>query len=277
MKWYYAQNNQRHGPVSENEFDFLVHQKKILPGTLVWNETMAEWRPLREVQPATPPPLPAPSIWDARQRAALSAPPERDGPAWEERDSIGGLNAAVKTVVDLLGNSDRAFTRMKRAADAAGPFFFALFLGYVGYYANFVFAILLLRLDAQNLAWPWILFTSDYFVGFIIILAFFFIPVLVALIVMLNSVVIHFSLMLMGGLKQPFQATWRVVNYSLGASLALLFIPALGWPLATVCNLILMTIGIARIHDISTGRAAIALAPVVFYTCLFMLLRLGMV
>jgi hypothetical protein len=275
MKWYYAQNNQRQGPVSESEFDFLVHQKKILPGTLVWNETMTDWRPLREVQPEQePPPAPSPSVWDAPRQPPPASAPERDGPAWEERDSIGGLKAATRTVRDLLGNSNWTFAHMKRVADAAGPFCFALFLGYLGYYANFAFSVIILRLNGGNLARTWILLNSDYFVGFLATMAYFFIPLFITLIVTLNSVVIHFSLALTGGVKQPFQTTWRVVNYSLGASMALLFIPVLGMPLATVWNLVLLTVGTARMHDVPPGRAVIAVAPVVLYTALFMLLKL---
>ena len=43
MNWYYAENNQRNGPVSEDEFAQLVRDGKIAPAMLVWSEGMAGW------------------------------------------------------------------------------------------------------------------------------------------------------------------------------------------------------------------------------------------
>jgi len=275
MNWYYAQNNQRQGPVSENEFDFLVHQKKILPDTLVWNEGMANWQPLGEVQPEPPPP-PPPYAWDAPRVPDPSAAMERNGPAWEDRDSIGGLNAAAMTVREVLGNPYRAFTLMKHMSDWAGPFCFALFMGGLGYYANLIYSIIICRLYPEELRGPALVLTSNYGALFMIISAYFFIPLFVTVVVVVNSVLIHFSLVLLGGARQPFQTTYRVVCYSFGASSALQFIPVLGLFLAPVWNLILMINGIAKMHDISTGKATFALMPIALYTGYFLLLRTGM-
>ena len=276
MKWYYAQNNQRHGPITESEFDFLVHQKKIMPDTLVWNETMPDWRPLCEVMPEEPPPLPQPDVWSAPKSPVLPAVPERDGPAWEERDSIGGVKAAALTVKELLLSPYIAFARMKTASDWFGPFCFALFLEMLGYYVNLAYTMIICRLNPGGLKGFALLFTSDYAVVFMVIFAYFFIPLFVGFLVVFNSVLIHIALILIGGVRQPFKATYRVVCYSFGTSSALQFIPVLGFFLTLVWNLSLMIRGIARMHEISLGKAAIALMPVALYTGYFILLCLGM-
>lgn len=57
MSWYYAQNGQRQGPISDGEFNTLIKGKVITPSTLVWQEGMAEWRPYGELaQEAAPEP-----------------------------------------------------------------------------------------------------------------------------------------------------------------------------------------------------------------------------
>lgn len=47
MDWYYAEDNKRQtGPLSRQEFDAKVREGIIRPDTLVWNESLAEWKPL---------------------------------------------------------------------------------------------------------------------------------------------------------------------------------------------------------------------------------------
>ena len=278
MKWYYAINNQRQGPVSENEFDFLVHQKKITPDTLVWNETMPAWRPLRDVRPEAPPPVPPAFDWSSRAAVEPTqpAPPRRDGPPWEERDTIGGLKAAGWTVLDLLRSPTFTFSRMKRESDWAGPYCFALFFWGISTFANLAYLIIVSRSMQDNLKMPWLIFTSNYFTGFMAAFIYFFLPVCVAVIVLLNSALIHFCLSIVGGSRMNFQATYRVVCYSLGASAALQVIPQIGPLLGAVFNLVLLVRGIAGVHEVSPLKAFLAVIPVVICACLFVLIGLGM-
>lgn len=43
MQWYYAIDGQRHGPVTQADFDQLVNSGQIKADTLVWREGMANW------------------------------------------------------------------------------------------------------------------------------------------------------------------------------------------------------------------------------------------
>lgn len=60
MNWFYADNGQQRGPVSEAEFDSLASSGAIQPSTLVWCEGMAAWKPLSEVRPAVAAPAGSP-------------------------------------------------------------------------------------------------------------------------------------------------------------------------------------------------------------------------
>jgi len=45
MSWYYADNNERRGPIEEAAFQALVNAGTIKPDTLVWRDGLADWVP----------------------------------------------------------------------------------------------------------------------------------------------------------------------------------------------------------------------------------------
>jgi uncharacterized RDD family membrane protein YckC len=51
MQWYYSNKGKRLGPVSQAEFDQLVHDGVITADTLVWREGMPDWRAYSTVAP----------------------------------------------------------------------------------------------------------------------------------------------------------------------------------------------------------------------------------
>jgi len=80
MPWYYANNDQRLGPVSDTEFARLARDKIIHDETLVWQHGMPDWKTYAEVAPKlptselNPPPIPG--------------MPERAGPSISDVETI---------------------------------------------------------------------------------------------------------------------------------------------------------------------------------------------
>jgi uncharacterized RDD family membrane protein YckC len=66
MEWFYANNSQQSGPVSEVDFGKLVRTGVVSPETLVWREGMKDWQPYREVAPSEAPLHVPPPIEDSR-------------------------------------------------------------------------------------------------------------------------------------------------------------------------------------------------------------------
>jgi len=56
MNWYYAEQGQQAGPVSDEQLDEMLRSGKIQPETLVWHEGMAAWATCREAKGGTIPP-----------------------------------------------------------------------------------------------------------------------------------------------------------------------------------------------------------------------------
>ena len=48
MEWYYAENNERRGPVSDAELDGLIRAGRVTASTQVWRNGWENWAPLGE-------------------------------------------------------------------------------------------------------------------------------------------------------------------------------------------------------------------------------------
>jgi len=60
MNWYYVDQGQQTGPVSDAQFEELVRSGKVQPDTLIWREGMAAWVPYREAGNSSNPSGPTP-------------------------------------------------------------------------------------------------------------------------------------------------------------------------------------------------------------------------
>lgn len=76
MKWFYADKNDQQIEVDESELDELIESGTVSGSTLVWNESMSDWKPASSVfsdrwDAATEPP----SITPYQQEEALRSSP----------------------------------------------------------------------------------------------------------------------------------------------------------------------------------------------------------
>jgi hypothetical protein len=58
MNWFYAAGQERKGPLPEAQLKELIAAGTVRAETLVWNETLTDWVPLKNTALAGPPPLP---------------------------------------------------------------------------------------------------------------------------------------------------------------------------------------------------------------------------
>ncbi len=81
MNWYYLENSEQRGPVTEPELTELAQRGTIGPDTYVWADGMTDWKRYREVSasqagavPPTSPPAPEVKIEITTTPAAVSKP-----------------------------------------------------------------------------------------------------------------------------------------------------------------------------------------------------------
>ena len=285
MNWYYTENNQQRGPVTEGEFEQLVREGKITPDTLVWREGMAQWQVYREIAPATSSLVP-PLLDDN----TTSASPERDGPPWENRASLGLFNVILETIKGVLFEPAATFAHMKREGGLAAPLQYGLLAGSVGAYAGVVYNLISNQLQTQviktsdlsNANMPFQLGGGGFHLGaaglvFALLLALFLVPLALAIVSFIHAAILHLCLMLLGGANQPFETTYRVVCYSFGSTAVFQLIPICGSMIGGVWNIVVTSIGIAKAHEISTGKAVLAVLLPLICCCGLMIVILTLI
>ena len=103
MQWYYAENNQQVGPISEQEFQSLVNSGRITAETLVWREGWADWQEAGSVFPQLQPAMSstpeAPPVATSGSDATASYCP---GPRRRRSGPNLGLLAVLAAAVLLL-------------------------------------------------------------------------------------------------------------------------------------------------------------------------------
>ncbi len=240
---------------------------------LGWMEGMPTWRPLSELEsfraptPAPPPPqveAPGPTTTAQPVVPVATALNLRPGLPWENRTSENFFNALFETIIMVLSKPDQAFAIMKREGGLGDPLLYAVICGSAGSLISLVYQFFLrslgMGMGRNGLG-------AIFGLGFFSILIIIFIPVLVLIGVFIGSAITHVCLMIVGGAKQPFETTLRVLSYGNGSAHLLNVVPFCGGLLALVAALIVGSIGLARAHETDTWRAVVAILLPLIVCC----------
>jgi hypothetical protein len=89
----------------------------------------------------------------------------------------------------------------------------------------------------------------------------------------IGSGILHVLLMLIASTKQPFETTFRVVAYTSGSTSPINIIPIIGGVISGIWGLVVLILGSAEAHEVSQGKAAVAvLLPAVICCALAFIL-----
>ena len=264
------------GAFPEEQVREGLRDGRFTPSDLGWREGMANWQPLSQFSefaadlaaaaPAMPPAqAPPPSnITPAGAGSTTETPAARSGLPWERRQERGLWNAFIETLQMVLTRPGVAFTTMKREGGLTEPLLYALIGGsfgmavYVIY--NFVFRSLALFPSRHS---PFANLVGG--LGWIALLV--LTPVFVVIGTFIISAILHLCLLLVGGAKQSFETTFRVICFSGGSVNPLLIIPLCGGLIVGVWKIVLYCIGLARAHETDSGRAVLAVLLPLIVCC----------
>src|SRR5437870_4720414 len=253
-----------------------IRAGRFLASDLGWREGMASWQPLSQFSefgedvaaaapaPAAPPTqTPTPPAMVAPPAGSTTAAP-RSGLPWDERHSKGLFHGFIETLQMVLTRPSEAFTAMKREGGVAEPLFYAVIGGTFGA----VFAV------AYNFAFRSLaLFPTRHTafenmiggVGLIFLLI--LMPLLIVIGTFIGAAIYHVSLMIVGGAKQSFETTFRVICFGGGSVSPLLVIPFCGGLVVLLWKIVVYSIGFARAHETDTGRAVVAVLLPLIVCC----------
>jgi hypothetical protein len=234
---------------------------------LGWREGMANWQPLSQFPEfadagaAATPPAPTPML----PGSTPSAAPARSGLPWDSRQTRGFFPAFIETLTMVLTRPGEAFTVMKREGGLGEPLIYGVIGSCAGFIVYWLFLMLMpsaamLGGDRNPLGH---MISFGFISIFIIILA----PVFAALGLFIHGAILHLCLMIVGGAKQPFETTFRVVCFTAGSTGPLIMIPFCGSLVAGVWSIVLYCIGLARAHETDTGRAVLAVFLPLIFCC----------
>jgi len=187
---------------------------------------------------------------------------------WED-PSQPWPRALIDTVGAFLSNPKQAFERVPVRGDVLRPLVFALIVGWVGTFFYGLWEMTLgdpLRSMLPDNRWagggsvP-----RGYWFAMMALGPFF-----TAFGLVVSSAIAHLFLLLLGGAKNGFAATFRAMCYVQVATLALA-VPFCGGLIGGIAVLAFEILGLSALHRISIGRAAVAvlLPTVLCCVCLF--------
>ena len=251
------------GAFSEEEVREGLRNGRFAPSDIGWREGMASWQPLSQfpelaaTAPAAPPP---------QTGATLISEPAapRSGLPWDERQTKGLFNAFIETLQMVLGKPVVAFTAMKREGGLGEPLLYAVIGGTFGgvFAVTYNFALRLFTPFGDRQGAVAHLFGG---LGWIFLLV--LTPLFVAIGMFVASAILHVCLMIVGGAKQSFETTFRVVCFAEGSVSPLLVIPFCGGVITGIWKIVLYCIGLARAHETETVRAVIAVLLPLIVCC----------
>ena len=174
-------------------------------------------------------------------------------PPWERRDRFGFLNALYLTIKDVLLAPGTFFHRMPSQVGLAQPLLFAVLLGLVATFFHWMYTLAGSSLQvfvqddiSQVMKAPIFSFFN-----------FLFSPITVSIGVFFQAGLTHLMLMILGGNRLGFEATFRVAAYS-EATAVLLMVPGCGAFLAVVWSLVVTVVGLYSIHETEPWKAVVA-------------------
>src|SRR5947209_8557597 len=264
------------GAFPEEQVREGIRAGRFLPSDLGWREGMASWQPLSQFSefgedvaaaapaPAAPPTqTPTPPAMVAPPAGSTTAAP-RSGLPWDERHSKGLFHGFIETLQMVLTRPSEAFTAMKREGGVGEPLLYAVIGGTFGavfaFAYNFAFRSLAL-FPTRHTAF------ENMIGGVGLIFLLILMPLLIVIGTFIGAAIYHVSLMIVGGAKQSFETTFRVICFGGGSVSPLLVIPFCGGLVVLVWKIVVYSIGFARAHETDTGRAAVAVLLPLIVCC----------
>ena len=185
---------------------------------------------------------------------------------WESGE--GFIGAFFKTTQEVLFSPTKFFKKAAAGEGYWSPFIFAMISGIIG--------------SGVALLWQWLFFSgvvphqifSVTTYSVFLTVAIISIPFTIALSILLGSGVTHLCLMIVGGNRRGFAPTFRAISYSYSATLFYI-VPLIGTFVGGIYLMILAILGVREGHEISTGKAVLAvLLPLIIVFGLGILLAI---
>ena len=210
---------------------------------------------------------------------AAASSPGRAKTAWEDPNTRWTVKGLLSSLKESLFAPSVFFRSMNVAGGITDPMLYALITGMVGWMTYYFWLIVLhdplsgyIPIKGAS--------EFDVFQGAGIAAAALVAPFMLIASLFIWAGCLHLILMMVRGAKNGFEATFRVVSYSVGAYIFLM-IPFCGALISAIWTIVLAIVGLKEAHGTTGGKASFAVLFPLIMCCavaaLFFLLVLGTV
>jgi hypothetical protein len=196
------------------------------------------------------------------------------GIPWEKRREMGFLPALLDNLRLCLFDPSKFFAEMPKRENVGAALFYIALLGWLGGLGGIVWDRIMegpRNQFLQSFGIPVPEPTLNPSVRTAITLAMsILLPVILVLVAFIAAGIFHVALWILGGAKEGFEATLRSYCYAAGSTSLFQWIPFCGGLIGLIWWLILQVYGFSRVHEISGGKAALAVVFPMALCCLFL-------
>jgi len=198
--------------------------------------------------------------------------PGAGGIPWDDRDRIGFFGALVETTRQVLTAPGAFFRAMPVTGGLGSPLLYAVVIGWVGLVASAFYSAVFRSIVGSSLGafsnrpeLASVLGWVESWAGFVAQVVFGGVAVVIG--VFVAAGILHLMLLVLGGARRDFEATFRVVSFAQATSV-LFLLPFCGQLIGGVWCLVLYVLGLAEAHQIGHGKAlAAVLLPLALVCC----------
>lgn len=191
-------------------------------------------------------------------------PTSRPGPPWEQPDRPF-FNRYMETARGALLDPNNFFATMRRVGGLGAPLTYGMLGMVVGLIGNFAVQF---AMPFGPFGFPPRIGDQMQAAGIGIVAALIMVPVVSILSLFIGSAIIHLVLSLVGGAREGYETTFRVLAYTNGSTGPLSIIPFCGGFIGAVWGIVVSIIGLAKAHETSTGKAAAAVLIPICVCCI---------
>ncbi len=175
------------------------------------------------------------------------------------------VNAFVETVKLVLTDPNRAFSQMRTTGGLGDPLLFGVIGGSIGTIIAIIISLMFNSLGmfasmASSARDSGLGGMLGFGVGGAVAIGRLIItPIAIVILLFIWAGLVHLCLMLVGGARKDFEATFRPLSFAYGSTALFMMLPCCGSLIALVWGLVADCIGLARSQEIDTGKAVLAI------------------
>jgi hypothetical protein len=257
-------NRENLGKFNDQEVADGLKTGRFLPTDLAWREPMPTWQPL-----STFTDLPEPSSEESVQIPVHGLPSESTEniePAWERASGLS-LGAAIETVRQVFSNPKTTFQNLPPTGGLGRPLFFYTLVGWISGGTAIFYQITAASINPEMFlgeAAKGLTQGTIVAAGIAVVL---FLPLFLIAGAFIWAAMVHLFLMITGASRHGFEATFRALAYSSGATSMLQLVPLCGGYLYPVAHLIYGVIALKEVHRTDLWRVVLSMVLILLLCC----------